>query len=124
MFGSSARLMEAEITAMLIGFEQAALAAIRHLDSAKSMREERLGGVGHLDDVEEEEEEGSARHTTQEADQQQAFVTGIIVESVVNSAIKPKAWLEEETHDQGGRSPFRGLQAGARVGVGSTKQRP
>jgi len=28
VFGSSARLMEADITAMLIGFEQAALAAI------------------------------------------------------------------------------------------------
>ncbi len=133
MFGSSARLMEAEITAMLISFEQAALAAIRHLESAKSMREEKLGDVGHLDDVddvddEEEGEEGrtaAARHRRQEeeADSQLAFVAGIIVESVVDSAIKPKAWLEEELAEQGGRSPFRGLQgAGARVGVGPTKR--
>ena len=37
VFGSSARLMEADITAMLIGFEQAALAAIRYLESAVGM---------------------------------------------------------------------------------------
>jgi hypothetical protein len=122
MFGSSARLMDAEITAMLISFEQAALAAIRHLDSAMSMREEKLeeeedGGGGHL----EGGGEGSAKETTtraqeeEEADQQLAFVVSIIVESVVESAIKPKGWLEEEiqSHQQEGgrRSPFGGLRS-------------
>src|SRR5215211_5606279 len=42
IFGSSARLMEADITTMLISFEQAAMAAIKHLDSAADMRKEKL----------------------------------------------------------------------------------
>ena len=118
-FGSSARLMDAEITTMLISFEQAAMAAIRHIDSAVSMREEKLEGTRYLD------EEGSAKHrSTQEADDQLAFVTSIIVESVVDSAIKPKAWLEEEIQNQEGRSPLRGLRGSSRFGMGSTKQRP
>jgi len=33
------------------------------------------------------------------------------VESVVDSAIKPKAWLENELLDREGQSPFRRLQA-------------
>jgi len=41
-FGSSARLIEADITAMLINLDQAALATIGHLDSAAGMREENL----------------------------------------------------------------------------------
>ena len=123
MFGSSARLMEAEITAMLISFEQAALAAIRHLESARNMREQKL----------EEEEEGGGgseelvrQRAQQEADEQLAFVSSIIVESVVDSAIKPKGWLEAQIHDQEERrlSPFRRLRASARAGMGSTRQRP
>ena len=120
MLASSGQLLEAEITARLISFEQAALAAIRHIDSAVSMREEKLEGARHLD------EEGSAKHrrSTEEADRQLAFVTSIIVGSVVDSAIKPKAWLEEEIHNQEGRTAMRGLRGSARFGMGSTKQRP
>ncbi len=49
-FGSSARLMDADITTMLISFEQAAMAAIRHLDSAVNMRNEKLEGASYRDD--------------------------------------------------------------------------
>jgi hypothetical protein len=118
MFGSSARLLEAEITAMLISFEQAALAAIRHLDSAASMRDRKLEDAAYLDG------EGSAKQRISEADDELAFVTGIIVESVVNSAVKPKAWLEGQMHDQEGQSPFRRLQASDRAGMGSAKKHP
>ncbi len=104
MFGSSARLMEADITAMLISFEQAALAAIRHLDSAASMRDRKLEDESYLDGG------GSTKERMREADLQLAFVTGIIVESVVNSAMKPKAWLEDEMYSREGQSPFRRLQ--------------
>jgi len=48
-FGSSARLMEADITAMLISFEQAALVAIRYLESAASMRNEKLEEASYCD---------------------------------------------------------------------------
>ena len=135
VFGSSARLMEAEITAMLISFEQAALAAIRHLDSAASMREEKLEDGEHLDGEHLDGGEGSAkqrssrRRTEEEIDHQLAFVSSIIVESVVDSAIKPKAWLEEEIQKRegGSSSPLWRLgRAGTTtggVGVGSTKQR-
>jgi hypothetical protein len=115
MFGSSARLMEADITAMLISFEQAALAAIRHLDSAASMRDKKLEDAAYLDG------EASAKQRMSEADHELAFVTGIIVESVVNSAMKPKAWLESEMYSREGQSPFRRLQASGRAGMGSTK---
>src|SRR5215210_4793122 len=47
-FGSSARLMEADITTMLISFEQAAMAAIRHLDSAANLRNDKLEDASHL----------------------------------------------------------------------------
>ncbi len=117
MFGSSARLMEADITAMLISFEQAALAAIRHLDSAASMRDRKLEEESYLDGEE------SAGQRIREADLQLAFVTSIIVESVVNSAMKPKAWLEEQMHSREGQSPFRRLQASSRAGMGSTNKR-
>jgi hypothetical protein len=117
MFGSSARLMEADITAMLISFEQAALAAIRHLDSAASMRDRKLEEESYLDGEE------SAGQRIREADFQLAFVTSIIVESVVNSAMKPKAWLEEQMHSREGQSPFRRLQASSRAGMGSTNKR-
>jgi hypothetical protein len=100
VFGSSGQLLEADITARLMSFEQAALAAIRHLDTALGMREGKLEDVRHLDNEE------SAEQKIREADDELAFVAGIIVESVVNSAMKPKAWLEEQMHSQGGQSPF------------------
>jgi hypothetical protein len=120
MLASSGQLLEAEITTMVMSSDQAIAAAIRHIDSAVSMREEKLEGTRYLD------EEGSAKHrrSTQEADDQLAFATSIIVESVVDSAIKPKAWLEEEIQNQEGRSPLRGLRGSSRFGMGSTKQRP
>jgi hypothetical protein len=117
MFGSSARLMEADITAMLISFEQAALAAIRHLDSAASMRDRKLEEESYLDGEE------SAGQRIREADHELAFVTSIIVESVVNSAMKPKAWLGEQMHSREGQSPFRRLQASSRAGMGATNKR-
>ena len=95
-FGSSARLMEADITAMLISLEQAALAAIKHLDSAAGIREEKLYDASHQDD------EASAKRRTPQADHELAFAVSIIVESVVDSAIKPKAWLEDEMHRREG----------------------
>ena len=100
-FGSSARLMEADITAMLIGLEQATLAAIRHLDSATEVREERLYEEPHRND------EASAKRRTPQADHELAFAIGIIVESVVDSAIKPKAWLEDRMQRREEQSPFR-----------------
>jgi hypothetical protein len=114
IFGSSARLMEADITAMLISFEQAALAAMRHLDSAASMRDQKLEDAAYLDGEE------AAKQRMSEADNQLAFVTGIIVESVVSAAVKPKAWLESEMLSREGRSPFQRLQASSRAGKGST----
>jgi hypothetical protein len=114
MFGSSARLMEADITAMLISFEQAALAAIRHLDSAASMRDQKLEDAEYLDGEE------AAKQRMSEADDQLAFVAGIIVESVVSAAVKPKVWLESEMLSREGRSPFQRLQASNRAGKSST----
>jgi hypothetical protein len=116
MFVSSARLMEADITATLISFEQAALAAIRHLDSAASMRDEKLEDTTYVDNGE------SAKQRIREADHQLAFVASIIVESVVSPAMKPKAWLEDHMHSRAGQSPFRRLQASDRAGMGSTKR--
>jgi hypothetical protein len=104
-FGSSARLMEADITAMLISLEQAALAAIRHLDSAAGIREERLYDSSYRED------EASAKRRTPQADRELAFAISIIVESVVDSAIKPKAWLEGEMHRREGQSSSRRLRA-------------
>src|ERR687897_511876 len=62
MLATSGQLLEAEITAMVMSFDQAIAAAIRHVDS------------------------------------------------VVESAIKPKAWLENEMLNREGQSPFRRLQ--------------
>jgi hypothetical protein len=115
-FGSSARLMEAEITAMLISFEQAALAAIRHLDSAVIMRDRKSEDSTYLDNEE------SAKQRTEEADRQLAFVSSIIAESVVSPAMKPKAWLEDQMHTREGQSPFQRLQASHRAGMGSRKR--
>jgi hypothetical protein len=56
------------------------------------------------------------------ADQELAFASSIIVESVVNAATKPKAWLEDQMHSREGQSPFRRLQLGSRAGMGSKKR--
>jgi hypothetical protein len=108
-FGSSARLMEADITTMLIGFEQSAMAAMKHLDSAADMRKEKSEDSSHRDGG------PSTRQGTREADYELAFVCSIIVESVIDSAMKPKAWLEDRRHTEEGRSPFRRLKASRRA---------
>jgi hypothetical protein len=102
-FGSSARLMEADITAMLMNFEQAIVVAMGHVDSAISMRDEQLEDASYLDDE-------SAKQKIREADDQLAFTTSIVLESVVSSAMKPKAWLEDQLHRREDESPFEYLQ--------------
>jgi hypothetical protein len=96
-FGASARLLDADITAMLIGLDQAAMAATRHLKSAADMRHEKVEGASRPADS------SSAKRRTAGSDRELAFACGIIVESVVGSAIKPKAWLEDRMQGQGGR---------------------
>src|ERR671921_202524 len=103
-FGSSARLMDADITTMLISFEQAAMAAIGHLDSAANLRNEKL------EDASNHDGETSTMQRTTEADNELAFVSSIIVESVVDSAMKPKAWLETEMLNREGQSSLRRLR--------------
>jgi len=116
-FGSSARLMDADITTMLISFEQAAMAAIRHLESAANMRNEKLEDASYGDG------EASTMQRTREADNELAFVSSIIVESVVDAAMKPKAWLEDRRHTrEGSSSPFRRLQASSRARTGPKKR--
>jgi hypothetical protein len=116
-FGSSARLMDADITTMLISFEQAAMAAIRHLDSAANLRNEKLEDASYRDG------EASTTQRTREADNELAFVSSIIVESVVDSAMKPKTWLEDQRHTrEGPSSPFRRLQASSRASKGPKKR--
>jgi hypothetical protein len=102
-FGSSARLMEADITAMLMNFEQAIVVAMGHVDSAISMRDEQLEDASYLD-------EESAKQKMREADDQLAFTTSFVVEPVVSSAMKPKAWLEDQLHRREDESPFEYLQ--------------
>src|SRR5215211_855795 len=102
-FGSSARLMEADITTMLMNFEQAIVAAMRHMDSAMSMRDEQLEEASRLD-------EESAEQKTREPDLQLAFTASIVVESVVGSAIKPKMWLEAQLHGREDESSLEYLQ--------------
>ena len=104
MLATSGQLLEADITAMVMSFDQAIAAAIRQVDSAVIMRNEKL------EDSPFHDGEVSTRHSTREADNELTFVTSIIVESVVDSAIKPKAWLENEMLDREGRSPFRRLR--------------
>jgi len=103
-FGSSARLMEADITAMLMNFERAIATAIEQIDSATSMRDAQLEDGLSLDD------ETSAKQRISEADHQLALTTSIVVESVVSSAMKPKAWLEDQLHRREGGSPFEYLE--------------
>src|SRR5918992_198356 len=104
MLATSGQLLEADITAMVMSFDQAVAAAIRHVDSAASMRNEKL------EDSPFHDGEVSTPQRTREADRELTFVTSFIVESVVDSAIKPKAWLENEMLDREGRSPFRRLR--------------
>jgi hypothetical protein len=104
MLATSGQLLEADITAMVMSFDQAVAAAIRHVDSAASMRNEKAEDSTFHD---------GGLSTTQrisEADRELTFVSSIIVESVVDSAIKPKAWLETELVNREGRSPFRRLR--------------
>ena len=102
-FGSSARLMEADITAMLMDFEQAIVVAMRQVDSAVRMRDEQLEDATFFD-------EESAKQKIRAADNQLAFTASIVVESVVRSAMKPKLWLEDQLHRREGESPFEYLQ--------------
>jgi len=95
----------------LISFEQAAMAAIRHLDSAANLRNEKLEDASHRDS------EASMTQRTREADNELAFVSSIIVESVVDSAMNPKAWLEDQRHTrEGPSSPFLRLRWSSRAG--------
>jgi hypothetical protein len=104
MLATSGQLLEADITAMVMSFDQAIAAAIRHVDSAASMRNEKL------EDSPFHDGEVSTTPSTVEADRELTFVTSFIVESVVDSAIKPKAWLENEMLNREGQSPFRRLR--------------
>jgi hypothetical protein len=108
MLATSGQLLEADITAMVMSFDQAIAAAIRHLDSAAIMRNEKLE---ELEDAPFHDGEVSTTQRTREADNELAFVSSIIVESVVDSAMKPKTWLEHEILDREGQSPFRRLRA-------------
>ena len=105
MLASSGQLLEADITAMVMSFDQAIAAAIRHLDSAAYIRNEKLEDASHRDG------EASTQQKTTEADHELAFVDSIIVESVIDSAIKPKGWLEDELLNWEGQSSLRRLRA-------------
>jgi hypothetical protein len=105
MLATSGQLLEADITAMVMSFDQAIAAAIRHVNSAASLRNEKL------EDSPFHDGEVSTTRRTREADRELAFISSIIVESVVDSAIKPKAWLENEILNREGQSPFRRLRA-------------
>ncbi len=105
MLATSGQLLEADITSMVMSFDQAIAAAMRHLDSAASMRNEKVEDISHRDG------EASTTLLVQEADRELAFVSSIIVESVVDSAVKPKAWLENEMLNWEGQSSLRRLRA-------------
>jgi hypothetical protein len=117
MLATSGQLLEADITSMVMSFDQAIAAAIRHLDSAANLRNEKLEDASYHDG------EASTTQRTTEADNELAFVSSIIVESVVDSAMKPKAWLEDQRHTrEGPSSPFRRLQASSRASTGLKKR--
>ncbi len=105
MLATSGQLLEADITSMLMSFDQAIATTMRHLDSAASMRNEKLEDISHRGG------EASTTQLVQEADSELAFVSSIIVESVVDSAIRPKAWLENEMLYWEGQSSLRRLRA-------------
>ena len=90
---------------MVMSLDQAIAAAIRHVDAAASMRNEKL------EDSPSPDKEVSTTRRISEADRELTFVTSFIVESVVDSAIRPKAWLESELVKREGRSPFRRIRA-------------
>jgi hypothetical protein len=69
------------------------------------MRNEKLEDGSYHDG------EASTTQRTTEADNELAFVSSIIVESVVDSAMKPKAWLEVEMLNREGQSSLRRLRA-------------
>jgi hypothetical protein len=104
MLATSGQLLEADITSMVMSFDQAIAAAIRHLDSAANLRNEKLEDASYHDG------EASTTQRTTEADNELAFVSSIIVESVVDSAMKPKAWLETEMLNREGQSSLRRLR--------------
>src|SRR5918993_4748615 len=104
MLATSGQLLEADITSMVMSFDQAIAAAIRHLDSAANLRNEKLEDASYHDG------EASTTQRTTEADNELAFVSSIIVESVVDSAMKPKAWLEIEMLNREGQSSLRRLR--------------
>jgi hypothetical protein len=105
MLATSGQLLEADIASIVMSFDQAIAAAVRHLDSAVNMRNEKVEGASQLDG------EAPTEQRTREADNELAFVSSIIVESVVDSAIKPKAWLEDEMLNWEGQSSLRRLRA-------------
>jgi hypothetical protein len=105
MLATSGQLLEADITSMVMSFDQAIAAALRHLDSAANMRNEKLEDASNGDG------EASTTQRKREADNELAFVSSIIVESVVDSAMKPKAWLEVEMLNREGQSSLRRLRA-------------
>jgi len=105
MLVTSGQLLEAEITSMLLSFDQAIAAAIGHMDTAAKMRNAKMEDASYRDD------ELSAEPRIREADYELAFVSSIIVEAVVDSAIKPKAWFENELLNREGQSSLRRLQA-------------
>jgi hypothetical protein len=105
MLATSGQLLEADITSMVMSFDQAIAASIRHLDSAANLRNEKL------EDASNDDGETSTTQRTTEADNELAFVSSIIVESVVDSAMKPKAWLEVEMLNREGQSSLRRLRA-------------
>ena len=86
-------------------FRPTIAAAIRHVDSAASIKRK----VGRC--VTDHDGEASTKRRTREADSELAFISSIIVESVVDSAIKPKGWLENEMLNWEGQSSLRRLQA-------------
>src|SRR5215203_3867714 len=105
LLATSGQLLEADITAMVMSFDQAIAAAVRHLDSAANLRNEKLEDASYRDG------EASTTQGTREADNELGFVSSIIVESVVDSAIKPKGWLEDEMLNWEGQSSLRRLRA-------------
>ena len=105
MLATSGQLLEADITSMVMSFDQTIAAAVRHLDSAVNMRNEKVEDASQLDG------EASTEQRTREADNELAFVSSIIVESVVDSATTPKAWLENEMLNWEGQSSLRRLRA-------------
>src|SRR5215218_8536597 len=72
MLATSGQLLEADITSMVMSFDQAIAAAIRHVDSAASMRNEKLEV---LEDSPFHDGEVSTTQSTGEADSELTFVT-------------------------------------------------